>query len=433
MILDFTISNFRSIKSAQTISFEATEDKHLEEYYVVKKDKYRVLKMAYILGSNASGKSNVIRAFSMLPILMLYPCENKSSKIEYKRFALDQKVDGEPTVMVVNFLCDEKKYCYEVHFDNNYVSYEKLMAHPFGEQRQHKVYERFLDTDTMLSTIKWGDKYRSALNTRNLTINLLPNRTLFGSYQSSNVDIPWMKSIVDWANSYFMPIVKTSEQDLKGYTAQMLDANKIEHQHVARLMQQADFGVSDFQVDTEKKKLSKDSLTSILSDNDAPKELKEQLQRDPTVSRLVVRMMHRGVQGDIPFEISEESNGTKRYFELSSILLLLAKDSHFVTIDELDNKLHPDLYKYFINTYLRNASDSQLVFTTHNREFLSDRDFYRDDAVWFTEKDEWGATELFSLVEFDSSVIRDSTNRYNAYRNGRLGAVPNLSDYYVLD
>ena len=85
MILDFTISNFRSIRDPQTISFEATKDTHLEDYYVVKKGNYRILKMAVILGANASGKSNVVRAFDLFPKLMLYPCENKTSKIEYDK------------------------------------------------------------------------------------------------------------------------------------------------------------------------------------------------------------------------------------------------------------------------------------------------------------------------------------------------------------
>ena len=59
MIIDFTVSNFRSIKEPQTISFEATDDKHLEDYYVVEKGGYRLLKMATIMGANASGKTNL--------------------------------------------------------------------------------------------------------------------------------------------------------------------------------------------------------------------------------------------------------------------------------------------------------------------------------------------------------------------------------------
>ena len=148
MILDFTISNFRSIKEPQTISFEATNDTHLEDYYIVKKDKYRILKIATILGANASGKSNVIRAFSLIHNLFLEPCKNKTSIIEYDKFALDPNTIDEDSVMVVNFICGEQKYTYEVHFNNKSVTYELLKKHPFGELRAHTVYERFTDLVT---------------------------------------------------------------------------------------------------------------------------------------------------------------------------------------------------------------------------------------------------------------------------------------------
>lgn len=388
------------------ISFEATDSKHLDDYYVVSMDKYRILKIAYILGGNASGKSNILKAFSMFPMLLLQPCENKNSKIEYSRFALDKNAAQELSVMKINFICEKKKYCYEVHFNNDIVKQESLTAHPFGELRAHKVYERTLNTDTMVSTIKWGEKYRSQANTRNLTINLLPNRTLFGSYQNSNVDIPWMKAIVDWASSYILPVVNTSDQKLAAYTSQLVDTKSISHGQVAGLLTQADIGVSDFKLDRK----NADDFDS---------------------KELTVRMYHKGSQDDVLFDYSEESSGTQRYYELASVLLQLTKESHFVTVDELENKLHPDLYQHFINTYLLNAKQSQLVFTTHMREFLSDTNLYRDDAVWLAEKNLQGETKVYSLADFDTSVLRNGTSRYNAYRSGRLGAVPRLGDTFI--
>ena len=35
------------------------------------------------------------------------------------------------------------------------------------------------------------------------------------------------------------------------------------------------------------------------------------------------------------------------------------------------------------------------------------------------------------LADFDSSVVRDTTNVLNAYKSGKLGGVPNLGDYYI--
>jgi hypothetical protein len=78
-----------------------------------------------------------------------------------------------------------------------------------------------------------------------------------------------------------------------------------------------------------------------------------------------------------------------------------------------------------------NAKRSQLLFTTHNRELLSKRDIFRNDIVWFADKNEFCATEVYSLADFDTSVIRDTSSVYNAYKIGKLGGVPNLGDNFI--
>ncbi|MEE1020454.1 MAG: AAA family ATPase, partial [Bacteroidales bacterium] len=212
--MDFTISNFRSIKESQTISFEATKDTHLEDYFIVKKDKYRILKIATILGANASGKSNIIRAFGLLHDLILSPCENKNSEIDYDKFALDTDFVDNDSVMIVNFICGEQKYYYEVHFNNKAVTYELLKKHPFGELKDHNVYTRETDLKKGVSVIKWGSKYKLASKTRGLIDNLIHNRTVFGAFQNTNVDIPWMKEIIDWVDCYILPQVLPTPQGL---------------------------------------------------------------------------------------------------------------------------------------------------------------------------------------------------------------------------
>ena len=78
-----------------------------------------------------------------------------------------------------------------------------------------------------------------------------------------------------------------------------------------------------------------------------------------------------------------------------------------------------------------NTKESQIIATTHNREILNNKDIFRNDAIWFTDMDENCATELYSLADFDSSVVRDTTNVLNAYKSGKLGATPNPDDTYI--
>lgn len=431
MIVDFSISNFRSIRGMQTLSFEATNDNHLEDFYVVKIGKYRLLKIATILGANASGKSNVLRAFYMLPQLLLKPCKDKTSTIVYDKFALDEECKTKNTIVIVNFIVGEAKYCYEVEFDNKVVYREVLDCHPFAALKEHNVFKRFTDNESLVSTMKWGDKYRSASNTRILSANLLHNRTVFGSYQHSNVDIPWMKEILDWISKYFMPMVTTDDQKIRNYVSKNIINGKIVQKDFVRELMKADIGIGNVEIDQRNELINPDLVDAILRDDNAPEELKQKLQISPTSVVYDVRMSHNGHQGMVALDFEEESGGTQRYFKLSGLLLKVVNESRFLAIDELECKLHPDLYQHFVNTYIKNSRRSQIVFSTHMREFLADKDNFRDDSVWITEKSEKGDTELYSLADFDTEVLRGVSSRYNAYRAGRLGGIPRLGDTFV--
>jgi len=430
MVIDFTISNFRSIKEPQTISFEATDDKHLEQYYIIQKGKYRLLKIAALLGANASGKSNVLKAFMLFPTLILNPCENKDSIIKYKRFALDDICEKSDSTMIINFICGQQKYNYEVHFNNTSVTYELLKVEPFESgTRVRKVFERRTNPTTMYASVVLGDSYKSyAAKFKDLSLNLLHNRTVFGAFQKSNVEIPWLKEINDWVKSYWLPAVKTTDQHLSEYTTERIHEGEIQKNDVVNILKKADIGVNDLSISEKIETLPKSVIDYILNNENAPEELKKQVKEDPTTKDLVVKLAHNGKNGAVPFDFSEESRGTQRYYELSSVLLMIVKESHFLAIDELECQMHPDLYEHFITTYLNNSKESQLIYTTHMREFLSDRDLFRDDSVWFTEKNEEGVSEVFSLADFGTEILRQGNSRYNAYRSGRLGAIPRLGD-----
>ena len=122
-----------------------------------------------------------------------------------------------------------------------------------------------------------------------------------------------------------------------------------------------------------------------------------------------------------------QSEGTKRFFELSSILGKLLEDNSFVPLDELEASLHPDLTDHFIKTFLANSKNSQLLFTTHNLMLL-DSGYIRRDAVWFCEKNEEGATELFSAHDFG---LHKNISLFNAYKIGKFGAKPKLGSIFL--
>ncbi|MDD3942633.1 MAG: AAA family ATPase, partial [Sphaerochaetaceae bacterium] len=71
-----TISNFRSVRDAQTISFEAVKDNRLALSKVVEvSEKLKVIKTLAIIGPNGAGKSTFVRALEALKAIVLSESE----------------------------------------------------------------------------------------------------------------------------------------------------------------------------------------------------------------------------------------------------------------------------------------------------------------------------------------------------------------------
>ena len=122
-----------------------------------------------------------------------------------------------------------------------------------------------------------------------------------------------------------------------------------------------------------------------------------------------------------------ESDGTIKYFSLAYPIIDALDHGKRVIIDELDSKLHPLLVKKVValfNDAITNPKGAQLLFTAHDTYLLSAK-LFRRDQVWFTQKNNFGATELYSLAEYK---VRSNTPFEKDYLLGKYGATPLIGD-----
>jgi AAA15 family ATPase/GTPase len=138
---------------------------------------------------------------------------------------------------------------------------------------------------------------------------------------------------------------------------------------------------------------------------------------------------------DFEFSLSKnESSGTNKIFDLAGYIVLALKFGSLVLIDELDSKLHPILTQEIIKLFNNpetNPKNAQLIFTTHDTNLLG-ANLFRRDQVWFTEKDDFEATDLYSLLEFkdeDGKTIRKDRSFEKDYIRGRYGAIPYITNF----
>ena len=111
------------------------------------------------------------------------------------------------------------------------------------------------------------------------------------------------------------------------------------------------------------------------------------------------------------------------------------EDGSRLFIDELDAKLHPLLTRYIINLFHdkeKNIGNGQLIYTTHDITNLN-KDTFRRDEIWFTEKDNYGVSELFSLSDYkiDNTKVRNDATYNKDYITGRYGAIPVFEEFNI--
>lgn len=427
MIIEFSIENFGSIKDRQTLSFEASKSTNLASQYILDgPDGLRLLKMAMIYGANASGKTTVLKALNFLRGLVISPLDKKTDELSFEPFLFDPVTSKANSKLDIEFVQKGLRYKYYVEFNKMAVVAEQL---DYYNPTKRNVYKRSTDLDNQFSSIIIGGKInKDKTFEKVLTANTLWNNTVLGGFLKTNLRNIELTEAQAWFSEYLRQIVLT-HTELDGYVSRRIAEGKIRKNDVIEIIKKADFQISDILVQEEDKDLPEGFL-DFLEREGLDKEL-ERIKSKGKITTLNVDFEHtvNGKPYHLPFEM--ESQGTKRYYGFAGLLAEMIKGEMAFPVDELESSLHPDLYMHFILSFLMNVKKSQLLFTTHNREILNNRDIFRDDAIWFAGKNEDCATEIYSLSDFDSSVIRDTSNVYNAYKIGKLGGVPNLGDYYI--
>ena len=394
MIVNFSIQNFGSIKDKQTLSFEADASNHLENTYVVHTAGKRLLKLALIYGANASGKTTILKALDFLRDLVVNPKEKKTDILYFAPFLFDAQTPLQPTELSIEFVHEEVCYQYEIAFTSQAIISETLYIDTFEKVL---VYNRTTDTQEQLTKISFGDKItidKNALQV--LELNTLWNNTVLGGFLKTNINLEEFRRVADWFQNYLKPIIAPQTQ-LGTYITKKISKEEVSKKEIVNILKKADFNISDI----------------IIQEN----ERQTNLFLEHTIDNISYNL-----------PINAESEGTKRFYGFAGLLALLIKTPTIFPIDELESSLHPDLYTHFLLSFLQNAQQSQLIATTHNRELLGDSDIFREDVIWFTDKGEDCATQLYSLADFDTSTIK---NILSAYKIGKFSGVPRLSDTFI--
>lgn len=418
MILQFKAKNILSIRDEQILDFTASADNTYEEYAVVKIKNVRISKLGVICGPNASGKSNILKALFWLFQFMTNEEPRKQSLgTGLVPFKMDKDSRNEHSFMSIIFYIEDYRYEYSIELDTERVYHEDMYYYP--NSRKALVYERTWNPEKKSSAVTFGPLLKlSATQKLFIESNCVANATVLSTYQNSNVD---RNDMLDTILRYMkMQILASldSNTDIVSFANEIVKDIETSKPFIREMLVQADFNITDLYL-----KEKEDSERTFIMSNKVDSD--DMVWEAGPLDNLFFTHQTPFYKGDM--KDAEESEGTLRMYGLSAILFLLIKQNQILLCDELENSLHYDLFTHIIKSFLVNSERGQLIFSTHSLMLL-DEDFIRRDMVYFTNKNEAGATEIYRAKDFG---LHKEVSILNAYRGGKLGAKPNLGSIFT--
>lgn len=434
MLIRFVVSNFLSFNEEREFNMLAGSFK-THKHHVYNLGKVDVLKAAAIYGANGAGKSSLIKAIEFLQDSVNNGAIFRS--VNDKKFKLDKNNELKPISFEIEFTVDKKIYAYGVSFNNITVIEEWLYESGINIEDK-KIFER----KTLKSgkqSIKMSDKYQKTQKQKLLIElmedNLLKSNELFlGKTDELKIkEITSARNVIEkeiviiHPGSKFQSLVPalTSSSRFKTFANEMLET--------------FDTGVSELDIETmdidkyfgeDDEKTKKEIIQnikdghSVLLNTETGGVLATKEKGKYVVKKVIAK--HLNNEGKkISFDLTEESDGTQRLLDFIPAFDGILNDEICFIIDEIDQSLHPTLLKSIIQKVMNNDNTKgQLIFTTHESNLL-DLDIFRQDEVWFAEKNKsTGSTQLYSLSDFKPRYDLDIRK---GYLKGRFGAIPFLA------
>jgi hypothetical protein len=415
MLIEFSATNYRSIRSTQVLSMAASKYyKGLEDTNILATEVGGLpplVRSAVIYGPNAAGKSNLLRALQFMQLFVLQShAHQEGQNIATAPFALSSESRGEPSEFEIFFVQDNVRYQFGFAVNASRVVREWLLAFPEGKAQ--RWYERTVDPISQKEEWYFGSKFTGR---RQVWQEATRKNALFLS-TAIQLNNEQLKPVFHWFQNKLALILPGNEINLQFSIDQC--ANDEGKQQVMEFMAAADLGIAG----VELKKLT---LSAEMLPPEMPQPVRDQILRDGIS---VVHFQHRTKSGEnVSFPIHEESSGTQKFFAYVGPWMDLLAKGRVLFVDELDTSLHPLMVRFLIGLIQDpkiNRHNAQLVFTTHDTSVL-DADLFRRDQIWFFEKDREQTSRLYPLSDFSP---RKGEALEKGYLKGRYGALPFIGE-----
>lgn len=433
MLIRFTAENILSFNKETEFNMLAGDIRRHPDH-LFKFPKIELLKSAVIYGANGAGKSNLFQALHLLRDVVVEGNIDMVAHDSYFRLGQNAK---KPTILEVEFITNNVGYAYGISYYAGVVKEEWLYVLHYGKKDDEIIFER-KSNNKGKETLKLSSKYLKSPKDKLLVElyeeDLLKPDNLF-IHLAKDKKFKEITAAYEWFLECMLLIFpKTGNFD---FITSFLDSEQFKT-FVNETISSFETGIQGIDVQSI-------SLNSYFGEDNIPE--RERVLRvinsgeslsvgttgnaialledgSPVVKKMV--SYHLNEQGNrVEFELMEESDGTLRLLDFIPLLYLLVIAPVAIFIDEIDQSIHPSLLKEFITKVQQIPNKKgQLIITTHESNLL-DLDLFRQDEIWFAEKNKTGESHFYPLSDFN---VRPDLDIRKGYLSGRFGAIPFLAN-----
>jgi len=430
MLIEFNVENFLSFKDLTTFSMVAAKSfkEHKDSHTIEIGNNLTLLKSAVIYGNNASGKSNFLEAMAFMRASVLNSFRdaligNNERKFPLEKYALSSKSEKETSFFEISFIQNNIKYRYGFELD-----YDKVVAEWLYHTTSKEVY--LFKRDLQKIEIN-KSAFKEALGKE----DDVRENVLFLSFLAYHQKSEISNNVVSWLRNFNF-ITGIHDRLHKRYTIDKLKSDKgffnwvlhfIKYLEISNLSTTEE-DVNDVDLQTLREKEKDEEIINLLTS--MQKIQSKQSKRDQLITYHRKYDENNVLIDTVPFNFDQqESEGTKKLLYLLGPWYDTLQNGKVLIIDELDSRLHSHLTLRLIDFFHHfNRSAAQLICAVHDISLLN-KETYRRDQIWFVEKNQFGASELFSLADFKTEKVRNKSAFDKNYLEGKYGAIP----YFDID
>ncbi len=423
MLVEFSVSNFKSFKKLQTLSMVAQSLKPkyewLNENTFVAEEELPLLKTKAIFGANASGKSNLIKAIATFSRIVNNSVKDeKILKSLIEPFVLSTDSIEEPSFFQMVFLIDNVRYRYGFEANKNEVKSEWLFGRPGQKEVPYFIREGNEILKVNETRFPESKKFSFLLNEDNEIVR--KNALFLSAAASLNGKVS--KKIVNWISKII--IISGIDDSIMRSIAYAKLENEVHKNKVIKFLNEAGIDIEDFVLEEFDENSSSTSI---------PDEIKEYLNRGNKIKILTSIRTQYGDDNQPSAKIgwnfnNYESDGTQKMLNLSPFILDSLEEGRTLILDEFEARLHTSLSRSIVQLYNsshNNIMNSQFIFSTHDTNLLSSK-LMRRDQIAFAKKDNFGRSKVYTLA--DIKGVRNDESYEKNYLIGKYDAVPKIGD-----